>query len=71
MGTQTMPVIDGDGHVMEDWDGILSFMPEPYRQDRLRGRRLFPPLDHLHSGRLNFSLRGRSARSLLTNGWNS
>ncbi len=58
MGTQTMPVIDGDGHVMEDWDGILSFMPEPYRQDRLRGRRLFPPLDHLHSGRLNFSLPG-------------
>ena len=58
MGTQTIPVIDGDGHVMEDWDEILSFMPEPYRQGRLRGRRLFPPLDHLHSGRLNFSLPG-------------
>jgi len=58
MGTPAIPVIDGDGHVMEDWDGILGFMPEPYRKSRLGGRRLFPPLDHLHSGRLNHTLPG-------------
>ena len=47
-----MRVIDGDGHVMEDWQGLLEYMPEPYRKiGRFRGR-IFPPLDHLHSGTL-------------------
>ncbi|NIO08299.1 MAG: hypothetical protein GTO40_09940 [Deltaproteobacteria bacterium] len=58
MGSENIPIIDGDGHVMEDWDAILDFMPEPYQRGRLRGRRLFPPLDHLHSARLNLSLPG-------------
>ena len=47
-----MRVIDGDGHVMEDWQTLLEYMPEPYRRiGRFRGR-IFPPLDHLHSGTL-------------------
>lgn len=47
------PVIDGDGHVMEDWDAVLAHMPKPYRDSgRFRGR-LFPPLDHLHSANLH------------------
>jgi hypothetical protein len=46
-------VVDGDGHVMEDWDSLWKFMPEPYRADGRHGGRLFPPLDHLHSAHLN------------------
>jgi predicted TIM-barrel fold metal-dependent hydrolase len=45
-------IIDGDGHVMEDWHELLEYMPEPYRKiGRFRGR-IFPPLDHLHAGTL-------------------
>lgn len=41
-------VIDGDGHVIEDLDAIVKFMPSPYRE-RVSGLQLFPPLDHHHS----------------------
>jgi predicted TIM-barrel fold metal-dependent hydrolase len=36
-------IIDGDGHVLEDGDGIARFVAAPYQY------RPFPPLDHLHS----------------------
>lgn len=49
MARNGIPVIDGDGHVMEDWDALLQYMPEPYiKSGRFKGR-IFPPLDHLHS----------------------
>jgi predicted TIM-barrel fold metal-dependent hydrolase len=43
-------VIDGDGHIMEDVEGIFAHMASPYREIA-SGRGLFPPLDHLHDGR--------------------
>ena len=30
MARNGIPVVDGDGHVMEDWDALLQYMPEPY-----------------------------------------
>jgi hypothetical protein len=50
----TMRVIDGDGHVMENWQDLVEYMPEAYREiGRFAGLgRLFPPLDHLHTGTL-------------------
>ena len=30
MAWNGIPVVDGDGHVMEDWDSLLQYMPEPY-----------------------------------------
>ncbi len=45
-------VIDGDGHIIEDFQAIVSYMPSPYREmfDK-RPESIFPPLDHLHSAR--------------------
>ena len=52
-------VIDGDGHVLENVVGIADHMPPPYRDiaratAAVRAREtmnVFPPLDHLHTGR--------------------
>ena len=42
-------VIDGDGHLFEDADGISQYLPSPYREAGPWPMiRLFPPLDHLH-----------------------
>jgi predicted TIM-barrel fold metal-dependent hydrolase len=42
-------VIDGDGHLFEDADGISKHLPSPYREaGPWPMHRLFPPLDHLH-----------------------
>src|SRR5919199_4357184 len=42
-------VVDGDGHLFEDADGISQFLPSPYREVGAWPLfRLFPPLDHLH-----------------------
>jgi len=39
-------IIDGDGHLFEDPDGIVAHLASPYRE---RARlRIFPPIDHLH-----------------------
>jgi predicted TIM-barrel fold metal-dependent hydrolase len=46
MAWNGIPVIDGDGHVMEDWDALLQYMPQPYIESgRFKGR-IFPRLDH-------------------------
>jgi predicted TIM-barrel fold metal-dependent hydrolase len=46
---EALRVIDGDGHLFEDADGISEFLPSPYREAGPWGlHRLFPPLDHLH-----------------------
>ena len=39
---------DGDGHVIEDIDGIMKFLPKPFR-DRVGLTQLVPPLDHHHA----------------------
>lgn len=44
-------IIDGDGHVMEDVAGIIAHMTSPYREIAHRKGIIFPPLDHLHTGR--------------------
>lgn len=57
--TTATKVIDGDGHVLEDIEGIIAHLPSPYREmaqtaAELRAvgtRDVFPPLDHLHTGR--------------------
>ena len=68
MAWNGIPVVDGDGHVMEDWDSLLQYMPEPYvKSDRFRGR-IFPPLDHLHSASL-FQLVPGAFRQVGVDGW--
>ena len=32
MAMNNIDVVDADGHVMEDWDSLMEFMPEPYRK---------------------------------------
>ena len=46
-------IIDGDGHIMEDYGSIIQFLPSPYK-DRpgLASAGVFPPLDHFHSANL-------------------
>src|SRR6266404_5069714 len=44
-------IIDGDGHIMEDNQGIIAHMDAPYREIAQRKGIIFPPLDHLHAGR--------------------
>ena len=48
-------IIDGDGHVIEDCQAIINYMPQPYR-DKYETHSFFnpfPPLDHLHSANLH------------------
>ena len=44
-------IIDGDGHIIEDHAGIIAHMETPYREIANRKGIVFPPLDHLHTGR--------------------
>jgi predicted TIM-barrel fold metal-dependent hydrolase len=68
MAWNGIPVVDGDGHVMEDWDALLHYMPEPYiKSGRFKGR-IFPPLDHLHSASL-FQLVPGAFRQVREDGW--
>ena len=68
MAANGISVVDGDGHVMEDWDSLLEYMPEPYiKSGRFRGR-IFPPLDHLHSASL-FQLVPGAFRQVGVDGW--
>src|SRR6266699_2381611 len=68
MARNGIPVVDGDGHVMENWDDLLQYMPEPYiKSGRFKGR-LFPPLDHLHSASL-FQLVPGAFRQVDADGW--
>jgi predicted TIM-barrel fold metal-dependent hydrolase len=50
VSTQTLDIIDGDGHIFEDAAGISRHLPAPYKElGPFAISRLFPPLDHLHS----------------------
>lgn len=44
-------IIDGDGHLLEDDEAIRNHLPREYREVIHRAGGIFPPLDHLHSGR--------------------
>jgi len=44
-------VIDGDGHIIEDQAAIIDHMSTPYREIFRKRGVLYPPLDHLHTGR--------------------
>src|SRR5574341_975199 len=48
-------IIDGDGHVIEDYAAMVRYMPKPYQEkfDTHTFYNLFPPLDHLHSSNLH------------------
>ena len=68
MAWNGIPVVDGDGHVMEDWDALLHYMPEPYiKSVRFKGR-IFPPLVHLHYASL-FKLVPGAVRQVREDGW--
>jgi len=41
-------IIDGDGHVFEDSDGLRKYLPSPFKDGRSL-ERWFPPLDHFHA----------------------
>src|SRR5262245_17503823 len=48
-------IIDGDGHVIEDCQAIINYMPQSY-SDKYETHSFFnpfPPLDHLHSANLH------------------
>ena len=52
MTTNLEVIVDGDGHIMEDIDAMMEFLPSKFRDHPARGinASLFPPLDHLHGG---------------------
>ena len=56
-------IVDGDGHLVEDHQGIWERMPEAYR-DRsfVTTRGPFPPNDHLHAANRHFLPEGAFAR---------
>jgi predicted TIM-barrel fold metal-dependent hydrolase len=60
-------LIDGDGHVMEDIEGIISHLPEPYRAGGSI-RDPFPASDHLHSSNKHTLPEGAFAR-VGVDGW--
>ncbi len=55
-------VIDGDGHVVEDHEGIWQRMPTNYRGDNWSIKNPFPPNDHLHSANRHFVPPGAFAK---------
>ena len=64
-------IIDGDGHIMEDIDAIVAYMPEEYKGKSFgdRGaRNPFPPIDHLHSANRHITPPGAVA-NVGPDGW--
>ena len=53
MATTNLEVIlDGDGHILEDNEAILKFLPSAWRDaGAIHAATLWPPLDHLHSAK--------------------
>ena len=68
MATQNLErIIDGDGHVMEDIEGIIDHLEEPYRNGGAI-RDPFPATDHLHSSNKHETPPGSFAR-VGVDGW--
>lgn len=65
-------IIDGDGHIMEDIAGIVSYMPEEFRGksfgEARAERNPFPPIDHLHSANRHITPPGAFA-NVGPDGW--
>ncbi len=53
MATTNLEIIlDGDGHILEDNEAILKFLPAAWRDaGAIRAASIWPPLDHLHSAK--------------------
>src|SRR5919198_2998439 len=62
MSDKRHKIIDGDGHVMEDYSAIAARMPEQYRMRVSSGRGPYPPNDHLHAANSHFLPQGSFAR---------
>jgi predicted TIM-barrel fold metal-dependent hydrolase len=47
-------IIDGDGHIIEDFKGIAEYLPDEVRSNPAfrNPNNMFPPLDHLHFAHL-------------------
>jgi predicted TIM-barrel fold metal-dependent hydrolase len=43
-----LSIVDGDGHVFEDYDGLRKRMPAIFQNELARKRSIFPDLGHLH-----------------------
>jgi uncharacterized protein len=43
-----LSIVDGDGHVFEDYDALRSRMPAIFQAELARKRSIFPDLGHLH-----------------------
>jgi predicted TIM-barrel fold metal-dependent hydrolase len=68
MATENLErIVDGDGHVMEDIEAIINYLPEPYRSGGSI-RDPFPASDHLHSSNKHFLPEGAFAR-VGVDGW--
>jgi predicted TIM-barrel fold metal-dependent hydrolase len=46
--SSSIPVVDGDGHIFENYDAIWEFMPEVFHQERRISKLIFPELDNVH-----------------------
>lgn len=44
-----LPVIDGDGHIFEDFEGMWRYMPEVFQSHKRLDVRIFPQNDQLHT----------------------
>lgn len=44
----TLPIVDADGHVFEEYDGLRRRMPAIFQPELVRKRSIFPDLGHLH-----------------------
>lgn len=59
MAVQHPRILDGDGHVMEDFAGIAKFIPSEVGYTG--GKPMFPPLHHFHA--LQMNVRGFTDRT--------
>ena len=70
--TYTGPIYDGDGHVLENKEGILAQLPREMQAsravDRMRRRNVFPELDNYHN-LLSISPEGSFSNPEQARGW--
>ena len=59
---QGQPVVDGDGHVVEDHEAIWERMPQDYRVGNWSMRSPFAPNDLLHAANRHFVPEGAFAK---------
>jgi predicted TIM-barrel fold metal-dependent hydrolase len=63
-------IIDGDGHIFEDAQGISDHMPPGFKERGPFGMNaLFPPLDHLHAAHISTAPPGAFDRTTANDGW--